>query len=159
MYEPIVTRYFGKELANRIAERDLPFDYVTQYCGISMPSLKECLNGERLATPWQLVLMAEILFCTVNDLLGFGYFNNGTDQMASNLPQGEYRVAEHMWNEVSQRMVEKDLTVEDIAYYAGVHFTTARNWFGYPHHSFPKTFSLICICDALDCTPSDLLGY
>ena len=52
MYEPIVTRYFGKELTNRVAERELPLDYVTQYCGISMPSLKECLNGERLATPW-----------------------------------------------------------------------------------------------------------
>lgn len=159
MYEPIVTRYFGKELANRVVEKELPLDYVAQYCGISIPSLKECLNGERLATPWQLVLMAEALFCTVNDLLGFGYFDNGTDQTASNLPQGEYRVAGNMWLEVSKRMVEKDLTVEDIAYYADVHFTTVKKWLSYPYHSFPKTFSLICICDALDCTPSDLLGY
>lgn len=159
MYESVVARYFGRELSDRIKTRELPLDYIAKYCRISMSSLKECLRGERLATPWQLILMAEELHCTVNDLLGFGYFYNGGAQRASNIPQGEYRVAERMWDEIIQRMNESDMTPDEMAEYAGVHLTTMRTWLGGSHNSFPKTFPLIRIADALDCTPSDLLGY
>ena len=159
MFESVVKRYFSRELDTRTKELGLKRWYIAYYCEISEGCLVECLRGERLPTVWQLILMAEMCNCTVNDLLGYRYFRGDTDKIASSIPQAKRRLAENMWNRINDLLFDRHMDYHRLSERIGISSMTVDSWFKTGSSTYPKTIVFLRICDALDCTPSELLGY
>ena len=103
--------------------------------------------------------MAELFNCTVNDLLGYRYFRRVQNGLARSIPQAKIRIAKSMWNKIDDSLASKHINHIQLAERIGVSFKTLETWFKMPNEKYPKTIVFLRICDALDCTPSDLLGY
>ena len=159
MFEDVVTRYFSRELTERTNELGLRKWYIAYYCETSEKTITECLNGSRLPSVWQLILMAEMCRCSVNDLLGYRYFKAESSELASSIPQAKQRLAVAMWNAINEVLDIRNMQFWQLAERIGVPWRTVGMLLENRNETFPKTIVLIRICDALDCTPSDLLGY
>lgn len=161
MRKEVNSLYFAEELSRRMQERGLKKWYVAYYCEISEFTLNKCLCGERWPNPWQLILMGELMGCSVNSLLGFRCCKNYStvSENASSIPQAEMKIAGNFWKRVITRMNEINITNYDLANRMKISIYTVNNWLRKSNSIFPKTSQLILIADALECTPSDLLGY
>ena len=159
MFEDVITRYFSRELIARTKELGLKKWYIAYYCEISEKTITECFNGERLPTVWQLILMAEMCHCTVNDLLGYRYFRIGSTELASSIPQAVTKLPAITWNRVKEIMQRNGITIVDLSERTGIPVRNISSWFERRNEKYPKTMDFLRIYDALNCTPSDLLGY
>lgn len=149
---------FGRRLRMLMAEEKVRSSDVARYCQMSVNTVYDCRNGVRLPNPWQMVLLAEYFDCSVNELLGFQVVEDINRTRASRMFPGENHFAEYVANRIIQRTYEKDITIEEISQCTGIGANTIRQslcrW-----PKLPKMAYVIFIADALDCTPSDLLGY
>lgn len=152
---------FSEELASRMQESGITDRDMALYCRISEANLPGYRNGERLPNPWYLVLMAERLDCSVNDLLGFdetedhlsiGYFK-ASDTFSAKNP---FEV--HLSRNIVRIMNNRNISIEALADYSGVGIGTLKHWLA-KHPTLPRSMQLLAICSALECTPSELLGY
>ena len=125
---------------------------------MSLHTVHSCRSGERFPNPWQMTLLAEYFDCTVNELLGFQIVEEPYRKSASRMFPGENHFAEYIANRIIQRTYEVDVTLEEMSSRTGIGADTIRQslcrW-----PKLPKMAYLIAIADALDCTPSELLGY
>lgn len=152
-----VMEYFSSYAAKRMEELDLRPWYVAYYSETSETTFRNYMKCVRLPRPSVLIMMAELFGCTVNELLGYEKvsvprkirpFDSGLDTR---------NLSEHFFSEVARRMVRKRITLDDLATYTCVTAPTLDNYFKW--NSLPDTSMILHICSALDCTPSDLLGY
>ena len=70
--EDYVLECFSKQLTERMKESGISDRKLALYCHISEVNIPGYRDGDRLPNLWYLVLIAECLECSVNDLLGFG---------------------------------------------------------------------------------------
>lgn len=161
IHERDVTSYCSEQLNERIKRKGIQKWYMAYFCDIESYLLKKCLDGERLPNPWQLILMAEVLECTVNDLLGYGYYEKNSTLQASGICCGQRHIIRHVSDEIKNRMHQLHISVDEMADMTEVSTYTVNSWISETADSFAKksTFTLLTICSALECTPSDLLGY
>lgn len=147
--------YKFKKLMNDENER---IQDVSYYCEIDREVLRRYRDRGQFPNPWQLVLIADHFECSVNELLGFERPKDIIKHQATNIFPGENHFAEYLSNEIIQRMNKINMTIEDLTHQIKSSRDTVERWFDrWP--TLPKTTHLLRICDALDCTPSDLLGY
>lgn len=159
--EHYILDYFSKQLNERMKELGIKIWYMAYYCEIEEYVLRKCLRKERLPNPWNLILMAEVLNCTVNDLLGYEHFRKTNKTPASGICMAQKHIIHHISSEIINRMNELGMSYEDLSEIADISVGTIKSWISPNASSFSKksTFTILRICDALDCTPSDLLGY
>lgn len=159
--ETQILDYFAIQLVERMRNRGIKLWYMAYYCEIEECALRKCLKGERLPNPWNLILMAEVLNCTINDLLGYEYFRKDDKPQAGSIFQGQKQIVQHVSNEILERMGRMNISYDELANRVGVSVYTIKAWLSQNADSFYKksTFTILRICDALDCTPSDILGY
>ena len=151
--------YLSEELNTRMKSLGLKKWYVAYYCEIGESNLAECIRGERLPNPWQLILMAEVFGCTVNDLLGHRYFRKEDKPAPKSICMGKQRLAEEMWDRIRLEIERQNLNIDELADSIYVKKLTFLDWLKPGNTSYPKTITLLGICRFLNCTPSDLLGY
>lgn len=131
---------------------------VSYYCEIDREILCRYRDKGQFPNPWQLVLIADHFGCSVNELLGFDQSKSTNMHRATDVFPGENHFAEYLSNEITQRMNEINMTIEDLTYKIKSSRDTVERWFDrWP--TLPKTTYLLRICDALNYTPTDLLGY
>ena len=156
-----VIEYFSKELTRRMNTDGLKDRDISTYCCISEENLRGYRCGERLPNPWYLVMMSEFLECSVNDLLGFSYSDDYVDfesAKASRVFSSENQFELYLGRRIDSYMNKRRISINMLSMNSGISIDTIKHWLG-KHPRLPRTTQLLRVCDALDCTPSDLLGY
>lgn len=157
-----IMRIFGERFTKYMVEhnlRDVDMARLLNMSSMNMPAYK---NGTRLPNPWYLVLMAEKFDCTVNDLLGYDgyYIKNGYErEPATKKFSSINRYELYFRDRLAGMMKIRDIDASDLSMLVGKKEDTIQNvWLG-KRPVIPTIYNFLEICDALDCTPSELLGY
>lgn len=152
-----VKTHFIRYVTKHMNEKEIRPWYVAYYSEISDSTFRKYIKGIQLPKPVTLIFIAELFECTVNDLLG--YEGNDTYKQVRRFDSGleTRKVARQFANQVRDRIIAKHWDITELAYQS---LTTHYSIYRYLTEPFlPDTYTLIRLCDALDCTPSDLLGY
>lgn len=159
--EQSIKDWFVAEVRERMDDLGLRPYHMAYFCRMNHNSIHTYLHGASLPNLWVLVLMAEHLDCCVNDLLGFDEVDDpGVFEMykASTLFYDEKQFAGCFADRIQRYMHNRDITIEELSRRSDISVTTIKRWLSkYPR--LPRTSDFLRICDALDCTPSELLGY
>ena len=157
-----IMKIFGERFTKYMIEydlRDVDMARLLNMSSMNMPAYK---NGTRLPNPWYLVLMAEKFDCTVNDLLGYdGYYikNSYEREPGTKKFSSINRYELYFRDRLAGMMKVRDINVSELSMLVGKKEDTIRNvWLG-TRPNLPSIYNFLDICDALECTPSDLLGY
>lgn len=155
--------WFIQELSERLEDEGLLIRDVANHCQISQDRMNNYMQGRALPNPYVLAIMADFLSCTVNDLLG--YYEADEDELVGFDPlrtfEDEDEFMIHIRNRLEERMLAEDMIAKELAEKSGSNTHTIKYWLGklkrQPH--LIRTSDLLRLADALNCTPSDLLGY
>lgn len=119
------------------------------------------MNGDSLPNLWTLALIAEYLDCIVNDLFGIEGINDANGLEEDNAFRKytcEDSFAFLVRDRIQKQMLAQRMTNEMLAERTGFTLKSIERWLWlYP--KLPQAMNLLRLADALDCTPSDLLGY
>lgn len=158
-----VKDWFIQELPERMEDEGLLIRDVANHCQISQDRMNNYMQGRALPNPYVLAIMADFLNCTVNDLLG--YDESDEDELVgfdpTNMFEGEDEFMMHIRNRLEERMLAEDMTAKELAEKSGSNTHTIKYWLGKLKRqpTLIRTSDLLRLVDALNCTPSDLLGY
>lgn len=157
----LILQWFSTELIERmenvgITHRQLALESRT------MPhNIIDYMRGQNFPNPWTLVLICERLGCTVDELLGYedtGFIKDIHDARAFVEYPDEDSFTPYLRNRIVQRMKKMKMSAEELAQRSEITLTTIERYLCV-HSGMPYTAYLLRICDALDCTPSELIGY
>lgn len=148
-----IREYFAERLKQGADEHDLRLWYVAYYADTSEAFLRSCLKLKKLPRLDSLILIAELFQCTVNELLGFKLVDVETRTEPFNQGLETKHVVDYFVHELSKRGFELD-KFQFNEYGMDVDFKRCIRG-----RRFPSTDAFLQICDTLECTPSDLLGY
>lgn len=155
--------WFIQELSERLEDEGLLIRDVANHCQISQDRMNNYMQGRALPNPYVLAIMADFLSCTVNDLLG--YYEADEDELVGFDPlrtfEDEDEFMIHIRNRLEERMLAEDMTAKELGEKSGSNTHTIKYWLGKLKRQPPliRTSDLLRLADALNCTPSDLLGY
>ena len=119
---------------------------------------------------WTLVLIADFLECSVDELLGYsicrhsnyGHSNyghsNAYEKYASDVFPNEDVFADYFRNRLLSMMNVKGMTSYELSLKSGCSENTIDMYLSV-HRWTPQVPVFLNLCDALECTPSELLGY
>lgn len=148
-----IREHFAEHLKLGADEHDLQLWYVAYYANTSEAFLRSCLKLKKLPRLDSLILIAELFQCTVNELLGFKSVDVESRIKPFNQGLDIKYVVDYFVRELSKRGFELD-KFQFNEYGMDVDFKRCIR-----AHRFPSTDAFLQICSALDCTPSELLGY
>lgn len=156
-----ILNWFKLEVRDRMNSLGLhPYDMPAK-CHMTYENVLNCIGGRSFPNLWSLVLMAERLECTVNDLLGYEEIDD-LGVLERPLASKEYRNAvefSHCFTErIMRYLSDAGISIEEISERTGFKPITVKRWICDIGH-LPKTMQFLQICSALNCTPSELLGY
>lgn len=155
-----ILRRFAIELNNRMDECEVTYRQVAFAARVTRGSMIHYKSGNAFPELYPLVLMAEYLDCRVDDLLGYlpccGF--TGGNIVATKRFKDEDDFADYFRLRLYECMQEKAVDTNELARRAAVSTNTIDMYLSV-HRWVPRTVDFIYICDALDCTPSELLGY
>lgn len=155
--EVAMMKHFSEYVNQRAKELEISLWYVAYYSETSETAFNKYMKCARLARPTTLIMVAELFECTVNELLGYprvhiprknNKFNSGLDTK---------RMLEYFYSEAARLMIRKRISIDELAEYVGVTSPTLESYFKY--NTLYDGSTMVRICDALECTPSELLGY
>ena len=156
--EVTLREWFSIELRERMADEKVKASELCGYCDVTRAAMSQYIYGRSFPDPWRMVLIAERLNCSVNDLLGYAKFEEEFARSASKTFPGENHFAEHLAIRIIRRMERLGYDYESLANVTGISLDTIERYFGrWPE--LPRTDKFLTICEALDCSPSELLGY
>lgn len=152
---------FTKELHERLETSGLTYRELAFRARCAPSRVQMYLRGSNFPNLWTLALISEALDCTMDDLLGCCSKNNSRIIHADSPFKrftDEFDFALHFKECLSAKMNCLNMTQEALAGLTGFgkHRIYRYLSLGYP---MPHLAQTLIICDALDCTPSDLLGY
>lgn len=154
--------WFVAEVKDRMEETDLRPYHLVRLCKIKDQHIDSHLRGDTLPGLFSLVLMAEHLECTVNDLLGFEEIDEADvyeRYLASNMFFTESQYASCLSDRIRRYLEERDMTISELSQKSELKLETVRHWFSKTRPHLPPTVKFLKICETLECTPSELLGY
>ena len=158
-----VRNYFAEELRDNIEFEEVALVEIAYRCRIRAELISNYLNGRCLPNPYNLSKLAEYFEVTVNELLGYDYADDdtlvGLDIQYTFYDEDEF--AMHIRNRLDAEMRYRNIDIKELAERTGFNPHTIKGWLGklQKRPSLIRTADLLKICDALDCTPSDILGY
>lgn len=152
---------FAKELRERFEISGLTHRELAFKARCAPSRVQMYLKGNNFPNLWTLALMSEALNCTMNDLLGYCSKNNGRVIHADSPFKrftDEFDFALHFKECLSAKMNCLNMSQEVLAELTGFGKHRIYRYLS-PGYPMPHLAQTLIICDALDCTPSDLLGY
>lgn len=157
-----ISTWFVAEVKERTTELDLRPYHLVRLCKIKEDRIESHLRGDTFPGLFSLVLMAEHLECTVNDLLGFEEIEEidiYERYLASDMFFTESQYATCLSDRVRRYLEERNMTLAGLAKQTEFRLETVRHWFSKTRPHLPPTVKFLKICEILECTPSELLGY
>ena len=148
-----IREYFAEYVYRQMIDRDIRPWYIAYYAETNESSFRSYLKKKGLPRIDSLIMIAELLECSVNELLGYEsieleprdyIFDSGRD-----VPQ----VAKYFISEIDRRSLDVHAIKWDIPMYAEELERSIR------FNRLTSTDIFLQVCDFLDCTPSELLGY
>ena len=152
-----IKRYFTEYVTRAMTEMDIRPWYVAYYSEICDGTFRDYMRGVRLPRPTALIRMSDLFECSINELLGYGYFDSPNRGHFFDLGLETRKVAEYLFEQVIHLMQKNGITLSEVASRAEITELTLQRYLENP--SLPDTSIILRLADALDCTPSDLLGY
>jgi DNA-binding Xre family transcriptional regulator len=148
----------SRELKTRMTEQSIRLSTLANYCDVSPDRIAEYKSGQVLPSPWVLVLMAERLGCSANELLGYKRYVTTRMNTAQDSFPGENHYAEFVSYNLIQAVNNSKIYPDELSRSTGIGINTVNKWFTrWP--CLPRTGHLVMVAEALGCTPSELLGY
>ena len=155
--------WFATELRYNMEDEKMRPTDLARYCKVTAANMNNYLQGTSFPNPWVLVNMANLFGCTTNDLLDF---DEAEDEMLvgyepDDMFEDEEEFTMHVRNRLELCMLENRMNVNDLSEITGFNPYTIKKWLGKLRTppTLIRTSDLLKVCDALGCTPSDLLGY
>jgi hypothetical protein len=150
-------KYFSDYVSRMMDERDIRPWYVAYYSETYDGVLRSCLKMARLPGPITLIMMAELFECTVNDLLGYDYVEVEKRDYLFDSGRDTKHVLNYFREQLRGKLEESDIDPNEKVQFSECRTTTIGRLV--ECGCVPDTPVLIQICDILNCTPSELLGY
>lgn len=160
--EKDVREWYEREVEERIEDSGENIYDISRFCHFRYDYTRNYLRGKPFPKLWSLILLAEYLSCSVNDLLGYEELDDVEMYerlLASKVYLGEDEFAVRFSKRLVQIMNDNYVSPDELHEYSKISLNAINNWIGDNPETLPSVMQLIHICDALDCTPSDLLGY
>lgn len=157
-----IKTWFATELRDRMDEMQLRPYHIAFLYKIDESDVRSWLKGASFPGLFNLIMLADRFECTVNDLLGFEEIEETEvyeRYTASSMFFAEYQYAVCLADRMRRYLENQNISFPDLADKTGFTATTLRRWFAKTHPCLPSTEKFLHICSALDCTPSELLGY
>lgn len=158
-----IREYFAEELRRRMECEGLYPRDIAYHCEIKSELVYNYLRGSAFPNPWRLSLIADLFTCTTNELLDFDEPDD--DSLLGYDPKDMFEDEEeftmHFRNRLDLYMSDSGMSIPDLSFKTGFNEYTIKRWLGKLQQSptLPRTSDVLVLCDALCCTPSDLLGY
>lgn len=157
----VILRWFSGELIERmeakgVTHRQLAFNSRT------MPhNIMEYMRASSFPNPWTLTLIADYLDCTIDELLGYedtSFIRKRKRESLFSKYPSEDSFTPYLRERIIQQMNKQNMTTEILAQRSGVNLQTINRYLCV-HSGMPRLAMLLRICDAFECTPSELIGY
>ena len=159
--EKEIKQRFPIEMRERMEDAGFRPYHMSYFCQTKPSCINEYLQGTALPNLWSLVLMAEYLDCSTNDLFGINVSELELDYeryLASKMFHNEYEFAHCVSDRMMYLIDTKYASLDAFSDRSGIGKDTLKRWTGL-RPKLPRAADLLRVCNALNCTPSDLLGY
>ena len=150
---------FAEELNSRIQERGATYRQAALAVGVTKGAFVHYKSGNCFPELFVLISIANYLNCSVDELLG--YTSNWSMCLNENIHNdfsNEDEFKDYFRERLKFMMIEKNLGVNELARKSRISIDTIEMYLSI-HRWVPCVPDLLYLCEALDCTPSDLLGY
>ena len=140
-------------------ERGVAYRQAALAVGVTKGAFVHCKSGSCFPELFVLVRIANYLNCSVDELLG--YISGRTMRLNKSMNDDfsdEYEFKDYFRERLIFMMTEKNLGVNELARKSRVSIDTIEMYLSI-HRWVPCVIDFLYICDALECTPSGLLGY
>lgn len=148
-----IREHFAKYVSRELNEREIHPWYLAHYSDASERVIGASLKMKKLPRIDSLILIAELFECTINDLLGFKAVDVQTRDTFFNPGIDSKRVADYFTNQITER----GFIIDDFRFNEPDMDVELKRCIRF--RRLPNTDAFLQICEALDCTPSELLGY
>lgn len=156
-------QWFSDEVKERMRDKEVTIGEMSYHCKIRSALLGNYIQGKTFPNLWALILIADFLETTTNELLDFDEAQEDSLLMYDpfSIFDDEDEFAMHIRNRLENFMVNEHISIAELSEKSGFTRQTIRKWLGMNEKQpeLPRTSDFLRVCDALDCTPSDLLGY
>lgn len=151
---------FSDELNKRMTDKGVTYRQVALAARVTRGSMIHYKSGNSFPELYTLVLMAEYLDCSVDDLLGYKstYILGDARIPATSRFRNKDEFADYIRIQLCYFMNVKAVNAEELSNHASISVKTIDMYLSV-HRWVPRTVDFLHICEALKCTPSELLGY
>lgn len=155
-----IKTWFAAEVKDRMEDLGLRPYHLPPLCHFKHEYLSGYLHGTSLPNLWSIVLMAEHLDCSVDDLLGFEEYDDIVYEpyLASQMFSDKEGFAMCVSDRLKRFMRNRGTNIDEVSKKTGVSISTIKKWTA-SRPTLPRTWDFLSFCDALGCSPSELLGY
>lgn len=150
---------FAEELNSRMQERGVTYRQAALTVGVTKGAFVHYKSGNCFPELFVLIRIANYLNCLVDDLLG--YISDLSTRLNKNIYDdfsNEDEFKDYFRKRLIFMMADKNLGVNELARKTRISIETIEMYLSI-HRWVPCVSDFLYICDALECTPSDLLGY
>ena len=105
--------------------------------------------------------MSEHLECSINELFGIDADDVELDYekyLVTEMFRNEYEYAHCVSDRILHLILRDGITLDEFSVQSGINKDALKRWAG-DRPKLPRTGDIIRLCNILNCTPSDLLGY
>ena len=151
---------FSEVLRTKMADFNLSNRRLAIGSRVTSEKISSYRNAVCFPKLWTLVLIADCLECSVEELLGYSNcgYSNAYGKCACDVFQNEDIFADYFRNKLLSTMNVKGMTSYELSLKSGCSENTINMYLSV-HRWTPQVPVFLNLCDALECTPSELLGY
>lgn len=151
---------FSEVLRTKMAEFNLSNRRLAIASRVTSEKISSYRTEECFPKLWTLVLIADYLECSVDELLGYSNcgYSNAYKKYASDVFPNEDVFADYFRNRLLSTMNVKGMTSYELSLKSGCSENTIDMYLSV-HRWTPQVPVFLNLCGALECTPSELLGY
>ena len=157
--DKIVLRMFSENLNKRMEQKGVTYRQVAFAARVTKGCLVHYKSGNSFPELWTLVLMASYLDCSVDGQLGYSDLDTSFSSTRLIKPLMDEDYFDDYFRECLMNMMNsKNVDIFELSDRSGVSKNYIEMYLSI-HRWVPRVPDFLAICDALECTPSDLLGY
>ena len=158
----LVLEEFRKELNYRLEEKGVSYKQAALSTRVTNSEMLKYLQGRSFPELWSIVLIADYLECSVNELFGYPktscFRAVDRDSVATIEFPNRDIFDDYFRDRLRMFMAYLEVSVAELSDRSGITEETIKMYLSV-HRWVPRVTELLKLCDALNITPSDLLGY